>query len=294
MIDLHLHTTYSDGTDCVSELLENAEKNNLEIISITDHNELGAYFELENHPEIRKKFSGKIIIGSEIKTVFDKDNIEILAYGIDYKKLSIKKEDRNIVQNDILKHFIKVGEQMNIKCSEDICVDLNDPKKQYGSWVYVDEVTKYKENEEIIKKLGGFNRRFFYRDFESNQNSPFYYDSSKYYDDCDTLIKKIHDAGGLAFLAHGLLYPFENVRESVEKIISTTDIDGLECIYPLFNDEEREFMLDLCNKYNKFASGGSDYHAKNKPETFMGTGINNNIRVEKLLIKDWVNDIKMI
>ena len=53
-------------------------------------------------------------------------------------------------------------------------------------------------------------------------------------------------------------------------------------------------MLDLCNKYNKFASGGSDYHAKNKPETFMGTGINNNIRVEKLLIKDWVNDIKMI
>ena len=47
MIDLHLHTTYSDGTDCVSELLENAEKNNLEIISITDHNELGAYFELE-------------------------------------------------------------------------------------------------------------------------------------------------------------------------------------------------------------------------------------------------------
>ena len=294
MIDLHLHTTYSDGTDCVSELLENAEKNNLEIISITDHNELGAYFELENHPEIRKKFSGKIITGSEIKTVFDKVNIEILAYGIDYKKLSIKKEDRNIVQNDILKHFIKVGEQMNIKCSEDICVDLNDPKKQYGSWVYVDEVTKYKENEEIIKKLGGFNRRFFYRDFESNKNSPFYYDSSKYYDDCDTLIKKIHDAGGLAFLAHGLLYLFENVRESVEKIISTTDIDGLECIYPLFNDEEREFMLDLCKKYNKFSSGGSDYHAKNKPETFMGTGINNNIRVEKLLIKDWVNDIKMI
>ena len=71
MIDLHLHTTYSDGTDNVSELLENAEKNNLEIISITDHNELGAYFDLEKHPEIRKKFSGKIIIGSEIKTAFD-------------------------------------------------------------------------------------------------------------------------------------------------------------------------------------------------------------------------------
>lgn len=37
--------------------------------------------------------------------------------------------------------------------------------------------------------------------------------------------------------------------------------------------------MNLCKKYNKFMSGGSDYHAKNKPTTFMGTGINNNIIV---------------
>ena len=294
MIDLHLHTVHSDGTDSVSELLENAEKLNLEVISITDHNQVGAYFELEDNPEIRKKFSGEIIIGSEIKAIYEDTNIEILAYGIDYKNIEIKKEDKNQVQNDALKHFIKVAKELGMKCRDDIYVDLNDETKLYGSWVFVDEVTKYKENEKIINDFGGFDRRLFYRDFESNNNTPFYYNTSKYYDDCDTLIKKIHNAGGLAFLAHGFLYPFSNQKATIEKIVSTTEIDGLECIYPLFDEEQRQFIFNLCKKYNKYVSGGSDYHAKNKPETFMATGINNNIKVEKEFVKDWIDKVKKI
>lgn len=47
MIDLHMHTKYSDGTDGVIEFLKKAEKANLDIISITDHNTVKAYFELE-------------------------------------------------------------------------------------------------------------------------------------------------------------------------------------------------------------------------------------------------------
>lgn len=108
------------------------------------------------------------------------------------------------------------------------------------------------------------------------------------------MINKIHEAGGLAFLAHGLIYSFDDNRYSIEKILKTTDIDGLECIYPLFSNDDREFMINLCKKYNKFMSGGSDYHAKNKPTTFMGTGINNNILVEKKIVKDWINDVRKI
>lgn len=47
MIDLHMHTKYSDGTDDIIEFLQKAENNNLELISITDHNTVKAYFELE-------------------------------------------------------------------------------------------------------------------------------------------------------------------------------------------------------------------------------------------------------
>lgn len=294
MIDLHLHTNNSDGTDSVEELLENAEKQKLEIISITDHNSVGAYFELEKNPDIRSKFSGEIVIGSEIKTIFDDVNIEILAYGIDYNKINIKKENQMEVQNDALKHFVNIAKAMGLKVNEEIHVDITNPDKLYGSWVFCDEILKYNENDEILKKLGKVDRITFYREHEGNKKNPFYYNTSKYYDDCQTLINKIHEAGGLAFLAHGLIYSFDDNRYSIEKILKTTDIDGLECIYPLFSNDDREFMINLCKKYNKFMSGGSDYHAKNKPTTFMGTGINNNILVEKKIVKDWINDVRKI
>ncbi|MCI9434809.1 MAG: hypothetical protein HFI86_06035 [Bacilli bacterium] len=206
-------------------MIENAEKQKLDIISITDHNSVSAYFELEENPEIRKIYSGEIIIGSEIKAIFDDINIEILAYGIDYKKINIKKEDKLQVQTDILKHYINVAKNLGIKVDEDIKIDTKDPTKIFACWVFYDNITKYKENEKILK---------------------------------------------------------------------TTPIDGLECIYPLFNKKDTDFMINLCQKYQKLMSGGSDYHAKNKPTISMGTGIDNNISIQKTFVKDWVNKVRKI
>ena len=294
MIDLHLHTNHSDGTDSVKELLAVAEQQKLEMISITDHNSVEAYFELDENPKIRNTFSGEIIIGSEIKAIFDDVNIEILAYGIDYKKIDIRQENKLQVQNDILKHYINVAKKLGIKVDETIKVDITDPTRTFACWVFCDDILKYKENERILKEIGQINKITFYRDHEGNKNSPFYYNTSKYYDDCQTLIDKIHAAGGLAFLAHGLLYPFNNKKDSIEKILKTTNIDGLECIYPLFSKKDTDFMINLCQKYQKFMSGGSDYHAKNKPTIFMGTGINNNIAIQKTFVKDWTNKVRKI
>ncbi len=115
------------------------------------------------------------------------------------------------VQSDILKHFIKVAKKLGMKVDENIKVNVEDKDKTYASWVFCDNIMKYRENEEII---GALNRITFYREHEGNKNSPFYYNTSKYYDDCQTLINKIHKAGGLAFLAHGLIYPFDDKRKN--------------------------------------------------------------------------------
>ena len=58
MVDLHMHTKYSDGTDDIPEFLENAQNSNLDIISITDHNTVKGYFKLENL-NIKDYFSRK-------------------------------------------------------------------------------------------------------------------------------------------------------------------------------------------------------------------------------------------
>ena len=77
MIDLHIHTKYSDGADSVIEVLEKSEKLGLKYISITDHDNCKAYKELENI-DIKKYYRGTIIPGIEIKCSYKKRLIEIL------------------------------------------------------------------------------------------------------------------------------------------------------------------------------------------------------------------------
>ena len=60
MVDMHIHTIYSDGDKTIEEVLKKCEEKKLEYISITDHNSVGAYFELEKNPEIRKKLMEKL------------------------------------------------------------------------------------------------------------------------------------------------------------------------------------------------------------------------------------------
>ena len=80
MIDLHIHTVYSDGDKTVEEILKMCEEKNIECISITDHDTCKQY-----QDEILKNntiFSGRIIKGSELHAMFQNENIEILAYNI--------------------------------------------------------------------------------------------------------------------------------------------------------------------------------------------------------------------
>ena len=86
MIDLHIHTTYSDGADDLIEVLKKAEDLKLEYISITDHDNCNVYKELESL-NISDYFSGKIIPGIEIKCAYKDRLMEILGYKIDVVKV---------------------------------------------------------------------------------------------------------------------------------------------------------------------------------------------------------------
>lgn len=73
MIDLHIHTNYSDGKCSLTEILKMAEVNQLEYISITDHDTTDAYFELETL-NIENYYSGKIMNGIEIHFNYNRKN----------------------------------------------------------------------------------------------------------------------------------------------------------------------------------------------------------------------------
>ena len=285
MIDLHLHTNHSDGTDTVTELLEKTEQLKLEIISITDHDTVEAYKELENS-EIRKKFSGKILPGVEIKAIYENHNIEVLGYGINPNNIKIYKCDN--LQEKILEHFKQVADRYQIKYDKDLKLNKEN-NRIWASFTFAENILQNKENLLRLEELGvkELTEANFFRKCESNCNSIFYFDASKYIRDIKDVIQDIHDAGGLAFFAHAYEYRFEDTKKEIENIIKTTSIDGFECQHSIYSEEQKKEIIQLCKKYNKYMSGGSDYHAKNKPDIQIGIG-RNNLHIDKEFVENWI------
>lgn len=292
MIDLHMHSTYSDGSYSVTELLKEAEERKLEIISITDHDNVGAYEELKNL-NIQKYFSGKIIPGCEFKCYLKEYNIpiELLGYGIDVDTIKSQEKTIGEIQNKYLQHLKKVGNSIGLIFDKDLKIGEDD--RRYASAVFETEILKYKENRKILKENNISIEPNFYRAAQCNSESIFYINEEKDFIKVDELIEKIHKANGIAFLAHPYMYPISKVEEMVETLINKYKIDGIECCYSTFTEEQKNNMLSLCKKYNLFSSGGSDFHGKLKPDIWVGIG-KGNLQVEKVLVENWITNIKNI
>lgn len=290
MIDLHIHSSYSDGSYSVIEILKEAQSKNLEYISITDHDCIDAYEELKKINSI-DYYKGKIIIGCEFKCFLDEYNIpiEVLGYGFNLNKI------KNYLNNNIMEtqskylNFLKKqGKKLGLIFNPDL--KLND-KHCYASAAFQEELIRYNENQEIMKNNNIALEPNFYRAEQCNKNSIFYIDEKEDIIDLRKMIKIIHNAGGVVFLAHPYIYNNVNsVEEMVGNIAKTYDIDGIECYYSTFNKKQTENMLNCAKKYNLYISGGSDFHGERKPDIRIGEG-KGNLNIETKIISNWINKI---
>lgn len=291
MIDLHIHSTYSDGSCSVKEILQEAENKKLEYISITDHDCVNAYKELENM-NINTYYKGKIIVGCEFKCYLEESciPIEILGYGFDLNTIKEYFENNDImgIQKNYLEYLKKQGKKVGLIFDENLKLMDN---HSYASVVFETELLKYSENKEIMKKHHISLEPNFYRAEQCNKNSIFYIDENKDFIDIKGLLEKIHEAKGIAFLAHPYIYPVENVEEMVEYIVNTYQLDGIECYYSTFTEEQKQTMINCTKKYNLYISGGTDFHGMPKPDIKMGNG-RGNLQIPKEVILNWVDKIK--
>ena len=274
MIDLHMHTIYSDGDKTVEQVLKMCENKKLEYISITDHDTCKPYDDeaFKNN----NIFSGKIIIGSELHAVFQKKNIEILAYNI----------NPNIVNEWCEKYYSeeKLREQQNI-CRQrlfDICdkhglvydeSKIRKPKKvsEYVERSIYEEVMTHKENHKI---LGEFTESFgiFFRKGLANPESSYFMNHVEFRPPYKEVIDIIHKAGGKAFLAHPFEYKFKDTIEFINDLRKEKELDGIECFHPSANQEQRNILIDYAKNNDLYISGGSDYHGSPKPDIKIGVG----------------------
>ena len=293
MIDLHIHSNYSDGTDDISDILKKAEKFGLKYISITDHNNCKAYDEL-NNSSIRNIFSGKIIKGIEMNTKILDIPIEVLGYGIDTDKMNsitenlyLKTEDRNKLE---FTRLLKKCSELGIKLNDNI--EKNYDGKIYASKYLHTAIIQNDENKKCIDNESWENSNVFYRKYMSNPNTKLFVNVDDILPSFDKVCKVIKDCGGLIFIPH--IYEYrENSNKILKEILNKDIIDGIECFYTTFSKEQSDFLVNICKQYNLFMSGGSDYHGTFKPDVEIGTG-KGNLKIEERVIKNWINKVKTI
>ena len=286
MIDLHIHTKFSDGTDDCINILKKAEQQKLEYISITDHNNCYAYDELKNI-NIDKYYSGNLITGIELNSKILGIPIEVLGYKINttitnelVKKLYVSTEERNIIEvKRLYQKCIENNIDINEKFIKDYTPDI------YASKYFHKFLTKNPKNKDKIDKDAWSNSNIFYRKYMSNPKTIFFVDTSDILPDLQTVINLIKKAGGLVFLPHVYEYR-DNADNILHEILQNYNIDGIECFYTTFTDEQTNYLLNICEDRQLFISGGSDYHGTFKPNVNMGTG-KGNLKISKQVIEDW-------
>ena len=275
MIDLHMHTTCSDGTESCETVLKKCQEKNLNYISITDHNTARAYEELEKM-DFSSLFKGKIIPGIELNTKALNIPIEILGYGIDYKKMNeltpkvyIPPKERNLIEfKRLYDKCIKYGIVLDKDCVN------NYDSNTFASGFFHKEIIKHKENKKLLSSEAWDSSKIFYRQFMSDPNTPLYVEMDDLVPDFNIASNLVRQAGGLVFIPH--IFEYRNNAEPILKyILDNFKIDGIECYYTTFTPEQHERVLNVCKERNLFISGGSDFHGTIKPDVDIGVGYGN-------------------
>jgi len=292
LIDLHMHTIYSDGQYDVKTVLEKCRDANLSVISITDHDSVGAYNDLANS-EIRNIFPGKIVVGTELSFNLDNHLYDVLGYDIDYKKMEqlLKKrmgiEDKKKMQADLLEEWKSVCKKLGIRFSEEVLTNNGTNHEAFN--VLYDDISdfeKYPENAKFAEFIAPEHRAAFYKKHFSNPNSQFFVNEARYSPTLEEAISMIHECGGKAFLAHAFAYGLEDpisfINYSIEK-----GLDGIEQYYSTFTDNDISTVNRITNEHNLYVSGGTDFHGEGvKPGISIGIG-KGNMAIPATIIMPW-------
>ncbi len=279
-IDLHVHSTYSDGTLTPSELVKKAFSINLAAMALTDHDTIDGIPEAVS---CAADYDIELIPGIELSTFYDKKEIHIVGLYIDYtdknfkKELEFLKQSREKRNEKIAARFCEIG----------IPVSYDEMKKMYEGAV----ITRANFADYLVRK-GYVKSRNEVFDRYLGDSKPCYVPREKMLP--EKAIKMIKSVGGVPVLAHPVLYHMGN--EQMNKLMDYLcqhGIAGLEAVYSTYTMGDELEMKHIAKERNLLISGGSDYHGANKPDIELGTGRGHLFVPEEILtkIKEYKNNI---
>jgi predicted metal-dependent phosphoesterase TrpH len=289
MIDLHLHTTYSDGSDEPEVVLRKAEQLGLRYISITDHDSLGAYEKLGSM-DISRYFRGRLIPGCEFSVVHNRMPIEVLGYQIDFEVIrasGLVSEERFLErENSYIEKMKEICRNKGIRLTDSLSIKSG---KAFATQVIHADLKQYPENEKHFSKEVWTSVNAFYRTCINNEESPFFLNQTKDYPTVEEICSLIKTAGGKSFLAHLYGYFAKNHSEFLDSLTVLNALDGIECYHSLHDIQKTKYLLEYCSEHGLLSSGGSDYHGALKPTVFIGESVRG-LKIPFKILEPWLED----
>lgn len=261
-IDLHMHTTISDGTDTPEELIEAVKKAGLSLFAVTDHDAIRA---AEIIPPLLEGQDLKFLPGVEFSCKDEDGKYHILGYGYDPKSNAI----RSVVEHGHALRMKKVVARLEFLKTTfgfsfppeeiDRLLSLNNPGKPHIGNLMV-RYGYAKTKEEAIERY--INQVHFKSEYVRPEEA----------------IKGILSSGGIPVLAHPFygsgseLILGEEMENRLLRLMKY-GLQGLEAFYSGFTEKLRNSALSLAKKHDLYATAGSDYHGTNKLVVLGDTGL---------------------
>lgn len=268
-IDLHIHTTYSDGAYSPEQVVDTALDCNLDVIALTDHDNILSHKVAMDYVK-KQGYNLEIIPGVEINTIYKGYEVHILGYYMD-------------TNNPDFVQLLKNQQQARINQTTQIVELLN---KKAGIRV------KFEDIKSLVAPGGSIGRPHIARAITAvggvanimEAYSKYINDSSPVYVTRKTVsphdaVEIINEAGGIPVFAH----PIDvDISEKLTKELVSYGLRGIEAYHRKHSPAVVEYFSSLAEKYGLIITGGSDFHAPS-----MNHGA---ILMGKNFVPSWVYD----
>jgi 3',5'-nucleoside bisphosphate phosphatase len=243
-LDLHLHSTASDGRLNPEELVRKAAQTGLAVISITDHDSVGgiapALKAAERHPPLR------VIPGVECSTDVPHGEVHILGYFIDYAnpelviKLAAFRNSRKVRAQKMIDKLATMGVSIEWERVEDIA-GAGSVGRPHIAQAMLEKGYVSSLREAFSQYIG--------------RDAPAYVEREKMTP--EEVVELITSAGGLAVLAHPA--DIDNLEHLIPRL-QRVGLVGLEVYYNNYPPSTVQHLASLAHKHALVATGGSDFH----------------------------------
>ncbi len=252
-IDLHMHTTFSDGLCSPENLRDIVRGKKLKAFAVTDHDTIEGYRAVRS---LLNDDDPEIICGVELSVSYEKSDLHVLAYYFDpenkpfNKALKLFQDSRNLRAKLMVEKLNELGIKVSYGAVEKAAGRGVIGRPHIAEAMYKSgSVSTY--NEAFSKYIG---------------NGKIAHVSKKNFAP-DEALKLIHDAGGVAFLAHPVIDDNERFIEEMAEM----GMDGIEVYHPYHKSNDLQRLTETAKRLSLVISGGSDYHGREGRQSEIGS-----------------------